>query len=201
MVRMEARRFVRLALPALGTWVLYMTQTGPDEAVVNFCKWPRKHWPSLPEDCLHGLPGPGLYLIAAFLIVGGVVWFFWPQLKHLGSRYMSMRDAAQLVYDKTRHTIIAGIARHDPDDDPLLATATLLIVSPNIIVRGKVRGATVSDEIDHEVRKNMAARADLETIGYGGERDPRFYQIEISRARLGSYIKNQCKMSDMFLSK
>lgn len=58
-----------------------MTQNGPDEAEINFCKWPRKLFTGLPEACLHGFPIEGIWLIAATLIAAGIIWFLWPRLK------------------------------------------------------------------------------------------------------------------------
>jgi hypothetical protein len=66
-----------------------MMQVGPDDAVLNFCKWPRKFAPSLPENCLPGLSATGLYAIAAVLVCFGVVWFAWPYRKN-GSRRARM---------------------------------------------------------------------------------------------------------------
>ena len=111
-----------------------------------------------------------------------------------------MRAAAQLVYDRTRHTIIAGMTRSDRTDNPLVAMATLLVVNPEISVRGKVLAATVSDEVPYYARKNMCARQDLESIGHAGERDPRYFQVEIKRAGLKKFIVNQHKMSNLFVS-
>jgi hypothetical protein len=68
-----------LAVSALGAVVIFMTSNGPDEAVVNFCKWPRKAV-SGPPDCLSGLPGWALYAAAGLLILGGLVWYFWPDI-------------------------------------------------------------------------------------------------------------------------
>jgi hypothetical protein len=76
---MAQKHPVRLVVPALFTGLWGMTQNGPDEAVVNLCKWP-KEWffHSWPDNCLAGTSSWPVYLIIAIGMVGGIIWFFWP---------------------------------------------------------------------------------------------------------------------------
>jgi hypothetical protein len=59
-----------------------MMQVGPDDAILNLCKWPRKLNQALPENCLPGVVTiSGLHLAATVLVCVGLLWFGWPYLK------------------------------------------------------------------------------------------------------------------------
>jgi len=48
-------------------------EVGPDEAIVNLCKWPRKVFPSLAENCLPWVSASTLYIGAIILFAMGIV--------------------------------------------------------------------------------------------------------------------------------
>jgi hypothetical protein len=73
-------RFIKFLPTLLGFALSVMMQVGPDEAEINLCKWPKKVWPSLSADCLHGTPAWFLYLVSISLIFLGFIWFFWPRI-------------------------------------------------------------------------------------------------------------------------
>jgi hypothetical protein len=77
----EKKHPLRLIVTAAGGAMWGMTQNGPDEAEINFCKWPRKIFTSWPEACLQGFPIEGIWVISAMLMASGIIWFLWPRLK------------------------------------------------------------------------------------------------------------------------
>ncbi len=84
----------RLLLTAVGTMIWGMTQNGPDEAEVNFCKWPRKIFPSMSPDCLHGFPVELLLVIAFGLMAGGIIWYLWPRIRNGELRHLMLTGLA-----------------------------------------------------------------------------------------------------------
>lgn len=79
----------RLLPAALGIVVPTMMQVGPDDAVLNLCKWPHKIATTIPENCLPGISDNELYLAAVILVSAGLLWFGWPYFKD-GHRRASM---------------------------------------------------------------------------------------------------------------
>jgi len=74
------------AIPALlGIGVPTMMQVGPDDAILNFCKWPRK-FVTVPENCLPGATAHELYLLAVLLVSISLLWFGRPYLKRTVGR-------------------------------------------------------------------------------------------------------------------
>jgi len=71
----------RLVPAALSLAVPTMMQVGPDDAVLNFCKWPRKLAPSLSENCLLGATANDVYVAIVLLFCASVLWFGWPYRK------------------------------------------------------------------------------------------------------------------------
>jgi hypothetical protein len=73
-------RLSRLAklIPALfGFGLGAMIQIpGPREAEKNACVWVGSIFPGVAENCFHGWI---IYLVATALLVGGIVWFLWPE--------------------------------------------------------------------------------------------------------------------------
>jgi hypothetical protein len=63
---------------ALAVAIPTMMQVGPDDAIINLCKWPRKAWPSLAENCLPGISPTELYVLAIFLFAVGIIWITKP---------------------------------------------------------------------------------------------------------------------------
>lgn len=63
-----------------------MMQVGPDDAVLNLCKWPRKLFPSLAENCLPGVSETDLYVAVTLISCGSILWFGWPYLKEATRR-------------------------------------------------------------------------------------------------------------------
>jgi hypothetical protein len=77
----------RLFPTFLGIGLPTMMQVGPDDAILNFCKWPRKFAPSLSEACLPTwVTADHIYSLAVMLIAGGVVWASWPYLSEGSAR-------------------------------------------------------------------------------------------------------------------
>jgi hypothetical protein len=62
----------------LGAAIPTVMEVGPDDAVVNICKWPRKFFPSLAENCLPGLFATELNILAIILLAFGLVWLTRP---------------------------------------------------------------------------------------------------------------------------
>src|SRR2546429_5701449 len=62
-----------------------MMQVGPDDAILNFCKWPRKIV-ALPENCLPGISASESYLLAALLVFISLLWFGRPYFKGITGR-------------------------------------------------------------------------------------------------------------------
>ncbi|WP_152540034.1 hypothetical protein [Afipia sp. P52-10] len=81
----------RLLPAALGIGIPTMMQVGPDDAILNLCKWPRKLWPDLPQNCLPGISSVWLYVAAGLLIIGSILWFAWPHLPAVRRRNGSTR--------------------------------------------------------------------------------------------------------------
>lgn len=85
-------------LPALiGAAIPTMMQVGPDDAVLNFCKWPRKFTPSLAENCLPWVSADELYIFAIVLLAGGLIWLTHPFLK-IGTRQQKMAVGLALLF-------------------------------------------------------------------------------------------------------
>ncbi len=76
---MENRKSLWGFIPAgLAIAIPTMMQVGPDDAVINLCKWPRKAFPALAENCLPGISANELYVLAIILFTVGVVWLTRP---------------------------------------------------------------------------------------------------------------------------
>jgi hypothetical protein len=82
---------------AVGVWVPTMMQVGPDDAVLNLCKWPRKAFPDMAENCLPGVSASQIYIVAAILIALGVIWLTQPYLKG-GTRREKMSVGLTLLF-------------------------------------------------------------------------------------------------------
>jgi hypothetical protein len=78
-----------LLATAAGIAIPFVMQVGPDDAIANLCKWPRKLSPSLAENCSRGLSGEYLYVVAAGLVLLGVVWLA-PPLRAHGTKSQKM---------------------------------------------------------------------------------------------------------------
>src|SRR5579871_4630628 len=81
---------------ALGLALPLMMEVGPDEAVVNFCKWPRKLIPPLAENCLRGVSEAQLYVTAIILFAIGIIWITWPY-RQIGTRRGKMAIGIALI--------------------------------------------------------------------------------------------------------
>ncbi|MCP3466273.1 hypothetical protein [Bradyrhizobium sp. CCGUVB23] len=71
-----------LLATAAGAAIPFMMQVGPDDAIANLCKWPKKLTPSLTESCSRGLSSEYLYVVAAGLVFLGLVWLTAPLRTH-----------------------------------------------------------------------------------------------------------------------
>jgi hypothetical protein len=76
------RKWLGLFPTFIGSGIPTMMQVGPDDAILNFCKCPRKLAPAVPENCLPGMIADQLYVVAVVLICAGLLWFGWPYLNH-----------------------------------------------------------------------------------------------------------------------
>jgi hypothetical protein len=91
------RSWLGLVPAALGIWVPFMMQVGPDDAVLNLCKWPRKIAPSLPADCLPGVSANQIYFVAIALVAISIVWLTRPYLT-TGTRRKKMTVGLTLFF-------------------------------------------------------------------------------------------------------
>jgi hypothetical protein len=99
----------RLFPTFLGIGLPTMMQVGPDDAILNFCKWPRKFAPSMPEACLPTwVTADHIYSLALVLIAGGIVWASWPYLSE-GSRRRKMIIGLTLFFCSVG-TAIVGLS-------------------------------------------------------------------------------------------
>jgi hypothetical protein len=102
------RHYSRLLLTVAGSAVLAMTQAGPSDMEINFCEWPRLLLPDLPERCLRGLPVSVVIALAVFLIVAGLVWFFWPKILSLISQISQVFSSSPLIQIEARLAAVEG---------------------------------------------------------------------------------------------
>lgn len=65
----------------LGTIITTMIQVGPEAAEQNLCQWIQAVSSSATDKCLHGFPIAIIEFAAYGLMVGGLIWLFWPAIE------------------------------------------------------------------------------------------------------------------------
>jgi hypothetical protein len=99
------RKFLWGFVPALlGIGLPFLMEVGPDEAIINLCKWPRKALPSLAENCLPGLSASQVYVAAITLLAIGIIWLTRPY-RQIGTRRHKMAVGIALLC----FSIVVGI--------------------------------------------------------------------------------------------
>ena len=152
----------RLLPAAFGIAVPTMMQVGPDDAILNVCKWPRKLAPSLAEDCLPGGSSDVIHIVAVALVCVGLLWFGWPYLEH-GTRRARMITGI-LILCCGMGIGIFGLSIIAAGEQPQL-TAAKANVPPTIKVEITGRwldqaAAKAWETIAKEVRDKLGTQAD-----------------------------------------
>jgi len=105
------------------------------------------------------------------------------------NEYLTLKDAAQHVYDETRHSVLSQIARDERlaghDDPKLFIANTILQKAENL--EGKVKGSTKYDPIPAKDRDRLWT--DEKLLDAGPMHAPaKFYAIRIKRRELDGVI-------------
>lgn len=137
-----------------------MMQVGPDDAILNLCKWPRKLFP-VPENCLPGLSSNGIYVFAVALVCSGLLWFGWPVLKQ-GKRQECMITGTLILCFGIGIGIF-GLSIIAAGERPEFATAKLNVSLPiKVEVTGRwldQAAASAWETIAETVREKFGAHA------------------------------------------
>jgi hypothetical protein len=103
--------------------------------------------------------------------------------------WLPLKEAAQAVYDATRHTLLSGISRHIAETDAEIIRETAETVFRRAEkVRGRMTGATSFDEIGPEQRSLLVVFDDVKSVGHNGMLRPEFCDIEVHEDSLQAVI-------------
>lgn len=135
----------------------------------------------------------GIILGAIVLAIAiGFAWRFIRSLSPFG-RLLTLRDAAQIVYDETRHDLVSQIARDTRlagYADPVTGIAHHIFQHVNTAF-GSVKGSTIIDPIPLDEKKRLVVMEDGINAGHMFH-EPTWFNIRIKRSDLKdciSYIK------------
>jgi hypothetical protein len=139
-----------------------MIQVGPDDVVLNLCKWPRKLTPRLPENCLPGMSSNDIYVVAVALMCVGVFWFGWPYLKQ-GTRRARMITGT-LILCVGIGIGIFGLSIISAGEQPELTAVKVGVPLPiKVEVTGRWRdqaAASAWETIAERVKEKMGAQVE-----------------------------------------
>lgn len=102
---------------------------------------------------------------------------------------LPLKQAAQIVYDETRHSLVAGMSRafESSAEEALQSTATMIVHhAPEL--SGSVLASTILDPIPQEERKSFVVFDDMASVGHAGQRKAKYFRISVKRSDLQPVI-------------
>jgi hypothetical protein len=103
--------------------------------------------------------------------------------------WLTLRDAAQVVYDETRHALLSGMSRHMSEtDDEILRQTAEDVFHHAVHVRGRLPAATSFDELSQQTRGPLVVFDNMKAAGHNQSLRPEFSDVEVRSDSLSAII-------------